>query len=81
MENFRGICTKCGIAHSNVNHVCTDDDARLVEIDRAKVRLLTDVAMGNGDISTVIQGQPKTPKQRLQELESEASTIRQRKVK
>jgi hypothetical protein len=34
MENFRGLCTKCGIVHSNPNHSCTDDDARLLEIDR-----------------------------------------------
>lgn len=33
-ENFRGICTKCGIAHSDKNHACTDDDVRLIEIDR-----------------------------------------------
>ena len=34
MENFRGICTRCGIAHSDVNHACTDDQIRLLEIDK-----------------------------------------------
>jgi hypothetical protein len=34
MENFRGICCRCGIAHSDVNHSCTDDQIRLLEIDK-----------------------------------------------
>lgn len=34
MENFRGVCTRCGIAHSDQNHSCTDDQIRLLEIDK-----------------------------------------------
>jgi hypothetical protein len=34
MDNFRGVCTRCGIAHSDANHSCTDDQIRLLEIDR-----------------------------------------------
>ena len=34
MENFRGVCTRCGIAHSDPNHACTDDQIRLMEIDK-----------------------------------------------
>lgn len=34
MENFKGICTRCGITHSDPNHACTDERIRLLEIDR-----------------------------------------------
>lgn len=33
MENMRGICTACGLAH-NGSHVCSPAFVRLMEIDR-----------------------------------------------
>jgi hypothetical protein len=70
MENFRGICTKCGIAHSDVNHACTDDQIRLIEIDReagpraVREGLLALGYKGFGD--------------KIESLEAEAASIRTR---
>jgi hypothetical protein len=33
MDNFRGICTSCGITHSG-DHVCSAEYVRLREIDQ-----------------------------------------------
>jgi hypothetical protein len=33
MENFRGVCTACGLAHDGT-HVCSSAFVRLMEIDR-----------------------------------------------
>lgn len=33
MNNFRGTCTRCGLAHSDINHTCTEDNIYLIETD------------------------------------------------
>lgn len=70
MENFRGICTKCGISHGNTDHSCTDDDARLIEIDREVIRTLREemIALGRKGFNN-----------KLETLEAEAISIRARK--
>lgn len=72
-ENFRGICTKCGIAHGDINHACTDDDVRLLEIDRlAGPRSVREALIAIGQ---------KGFQNKTETLESEAAAIRARKAK
>ena len=33
METFRGVCTRCGLSHSDINHTCTEDNIYLIETD------------------------------------------------
>jgi hypothetical protein len=70
MENLRGICTKCGLVHSDKNHACTDDDARLLEIDRESLRALREEMIASGR---------KGFNNKLETLEAEATAIRSRK--
>jgi hypothetical protein len=69
MENFRGICTNCGLAHSDVNHSCSADKARLIEIDREVIRTLREemIALGRKGFNN-----------KLETLENEAVGIRAR---
>lgn len=73
MENFRGICTRCGIAHSDPAHACTDDDVRRLEIDReAGPRAVREALIALGQ---------KGYNSKIETLEAEAATIRTRKAK
>ena len=76
MENYRGICTACGLAHDGT-HVCSPTFIRLMEIDRIKIRAIGDITLGNGAVAYDIKGVSKTPAQYLQELETEAETLRE----
>lgn len=68
MENFRGICTKCGLAHGDVNHVCNAEDVRLMEIDREVGPRAVREAM-------IALGQ-KGFQNKVEALEAEASILR-----
>lgn len=75
MENFRGICTRCGASHSDKNHTCTDDDVRLLDIDRTwGQRHIREWMIANGVAVSVIKN-GKT----LFDAEQEAAEIRSRK--
>lgn len=71
MENFRGVCTRCGIVHSDQNHVCTDDQIRLLEIDKEcgprSVREAL-IALGQKGFGN-----------KIETLEAEAQSIRSKK--
>jgi hypothetical protein len=69
MENFRGVCTSCGIAHSDQNHQCNADKARLVEIDREVIRTMREILLAEGK---------KGYNNKLETLEAEAAVIRAR---
>lgn len=78
MENFRGICTKCGIAHSDPNHACTDDQIRLLEIDKESgPRPVRDFMLANGFKGVVKEGETLGI---VEKAEAEAAVIRSRKV-
>lgn len=71
MNNFRGICTRCGVAHSDQNHTCTDDQIRLLEIDReAGPRAVREALIALGQ---------KGFGDKLETLEAEAAVIRAKK--
>lgn len=71
MENTRGICTRCGIAHADTNHICTDDQIRLLEIDReCGPRAVREALLAIGQ---------KGFNSKIELLEAEAATIRNKK--
>lgn len=71
MENFRGICTRCGVAHSDPNHNCTDDQVRLLEIDReCGPRAVREALLALGQ---------KGFNNKVETMEAEAAIIRARK--
>jgi hypothetical protein len=71
MENFRGLCTRCGIVHSDPNHNCSDDQIRLLEIDR-------EAGCGRAVREILIADGKKGFNNRLETLEKEAKDIRAR---
>lgn len=72
-EDKRGVCTKCGKAHGEQNHVCDMDDVRLLEIDReAGPRVVREALIALGQ---------KGFQNKVETLEAEASVIRARKAK
>lgn len=71
MEFTRGICTRCGIAHSDPNHACTDDQIRLMEIDReVGPRAVREALIALGQ---------KGFNNKVETLEAEAAVLRARK--
>lgn len=71
MEFTRGLCTRCGIAHSDQNHVCTDDQIRLLEIDReCGPRAVREALLALGQ---------KGFNNKVETLEAEAAAIRAKK--
>lgn len=81
MENKRGICTKCGLAHSEDPDVhaasCTDDNIRLMEIDReCGPRAVREFMLASGFKGHVKEGKTLGV---IEEAEVEAATIRVRK--
>jgi hypothetical protein len=66
--NFRGLCTRCGIAHSDPKHTCTDAEIRLLEIDKeAGPRAVREMLLDLGK---------KGFNNKIETLELEATTIR-----
>jgi hypothetical protein len=72
LRNTRGICTYCGKNHGDDNHICNDDDVRLLEIDReCGPRSVREALISIGQ---------KGFNNKVETLENEAKAIRARKV-
>lgn len=77
MEDFRGICTRCGVTHSDPNHSCTDDQIRLLEIDKeCGPRPVRDFMLANGYKGFVKGGEILGL---VEKAEAEAAVIRAKK--